>query len=183
VLTNLPVNDIASTPLGRHDYPTGAEAQSIVLDVGGRQVGIVNTHLQAPAGQAPEVAEIARRLALGALPGDIEGPASTGRTVPTGAGGAIPSGDAPASEGDRRPVIVAGDLNITRSDPEMRVLEAAGLSDALLAFGDPPTSPADRPIRRIDHVLISPGLVAVAGEAPRVPFSDHLPVVVRLRLT
>ncbi|MEU6408551.1 endonuclease/exonuclease/phosphatase family protein [Microbispora sp. NPDC046933] len=157
LLTNLPVTEIGSTRLGRHGYPTGAQAQSIVLDVGDHEVGIVNTHLQEPRGQAPEVAAIARRLAA--------------NTLPPGTGVADP-----------RPVIVAGDLNTTPSDPQMRVLEAAGLSDPLRAFGDPPTSPADAPVRRIDHVLISDGLTAVAADAPRVPFSDHLPVVVRLRL-
>ncbi|MBD3144305.1 endonuclease/exonuclease/phosphatase family protein [Microbispora bryophytorum] len=157
LLTNLPVAEIGSTRLGRHGYPTGAQAQSIVLDVGGHEVGIVNTHLQEPPGQAPEVAAIARRLAA--------------NTQSSGAGGAGP-----------RPVIVAGDLNTTPSDPQMRVLEAAGLSDPLRAFGDPPTSPADAPVRRIDHVLISAGLTAVAAVAPPVRFSDHLPLVVRLRL-
>ncbi|WP_147943379.1 endonuclease/exonuclease/phosphatase family protein [Microbispora sp. CSR-4] len=157
LLTNLPVAEIGSTRLGRHGYPTGAQAQSIVLRIGDREVGIVNTHLQEPRGQAPEAAAIARRLATG--------------TLPSGTAGAGP-----------RPVIVAGDLNTTPSDPQMRVLEAAGLSDPLRALGDPPTSPADAPVRRIDHVLISDGLTAVAAEAPRVPYSDHLPLVVRLRL-
>ncbi|WP_169979342.1 endonuclease/exonuclease/phosphatase family protein [Microbispora sp. H10836] len=157
LLTNLPVAEIGSTRLNRHGYPTGAQAQSIVLEVGDHEVGIVNTHLQEPHGQAPEVAAIARRLAAAALPPGV-------------------------GVADPRPVIVAGDLNTTPSDPQMRVLEAAGLSDPLRAFGDPPTSPAEAPVRRIDHVLISAGITAVAADAPRVPFSDHLPVVVRLRL-
>ncbi|WP_433349552.1 endonuclease/exonuclease/phosphatase family protein [Microtetraspora malaysiensis] len=151
LLTNLPVRQIVSHPLGRHDYPTGAQAQAIVLTVGGTEVGIVNTHLQAPPGQAPEAATIVRALAQ-------------------------PRG------GTARPVLLAGDLNTTPDDPAMRVLTAAGLSDPLLALGDPPTSPADAPTERIDHVLLSPGLRAVEARVPRVPFSDHLPIVVRLRL-
>ncbi|WP_433217991.1 endonuclease/exonuclease/phosphatase family protein [Microtetraspora malaysiensis] len=151
LLTNLPVRQIVSHPLGRHDYPTGAQAQAIVLTVGGAEVGIVNTHLQAPPGQAPEAAAIVRALAQ-------------------------PRG------GTARPVLLAGDLNTTPDDPAMRVLTAAGLSDPLLALGDPPTSPADAPTERIDHVLLSPGLRAVEARVPRVPFSDHLPIVVRLRL-
>ncbi|MGI5491700.1 endonuclease/exonuclease/phosphatase family protein [Microtetraspora malaysiensis] len=151
LLTNLPVRQIVSHPLGRHDYPTGAQAQAIVLTVGGTEVGIVNTHLQAPPGQAPEAAAIVRALAQ-------------------------PRG------GTARPVLLAGDLNTTPDDPAMRVLTAAGLSDPLLALGDPPTSPADAPTERIDHVLLSPGLRAVEARVPRVPFSDHLPIVVRLRL-
>ncbi|WP_084517486.1 endonuclease/exonuclease/phosphatase family protein [Microtetraspora niveoalba] len=151
LLTNLPVRQVVSHPLGRHDYPTGAQAQAIVLTVGGKEVGIVNTHLQAPPGQAPEAAAIVRAL--------------------SGADG-----------GASRPVLLAGDLNTTPDEPAMRALESAGLSDPLLTLGNPPTSPADAPSKRIDHVLLSPGLRAIEARVPRVPFSDHLPVVVRLRL-
>jgi endonuclease/exonuclease/phosphatase family metal-dependent hydrolase len=147
VLTNLPVRRIRSHPLGRHGYPTGAQAQEIVVEVGGRPVALVNTHLQAPDGQAPEVAALVRRLAA------------------------------------QGPVVVAGDLNLRPGDPAMRVLEAAGLRDPLIALGDPPTSPADRPVERIDHVLVSPGLSVVSASVPRLSYSDHLPVVALLRLT
>ncbi|MEV4834801.1 endonuclease/exonuclease/phosphatase family protein [Nonomuraea sp. NPDC049486] len=164
LLTNLVVRGIHSHRLGGHDYPTGAQAQAIVLGVGPDELGIVNTHLQAPAGQAPEVAAMVRALAAGRDAAEA-GPRSR-------------VGNSPM-----RPVILAGDLNIRPGDPEMRVLEGAGLSDPLLALGDPPTSPADAPTERIDHVLISDGLTAVSAEAPRVPFSDHLPVVATLRLT
>jgi endonuclease/exonuclease/phosphatase (EEP) superfamily protein YafD len=37
LLTNLPVRQVRSHPLGRHDHPTGAQAQAIVLEVGGRE--------------------------------------------------------------------------------------------------------------------------------------------------
>ncbi|GAA1697202.1 hypothetical protein GCM10009733_110440 [Nonomuraea maheshkhaliensis] len=147
LLTNLPVKSVRSYGLGRHGYPTEAQAQAAVVEVNGREVGVVNTHLQAPAGQAPEVAAIVRDLAAS------------------------------------RPVILAGDLNITPDDPEMRVLLAAGLSDPLKTLGDPPTSPAGRPVGRIDHVLISAGLTAVSAQVPRLPYSDHLPVLTTLRLT
>ncbi|RCG32547.1 metal-dependent hydrolase [Sphaerisporangium album] len=153
LLTSLPVKRVESFPLGRHDHPTGAQAQAAVISVGGTEVGILNTHLQAPPGQAPEVAALARDLAEGRVPAEP------------------------------RPVVLAGDLNTTPDDPEMRVLEGAGLSDPLIALGDPPTSPADHPAKRIDHVLVSRGLQVVTAEVPTVPFSDHLPVVVRLRLT
>ncbi|GAA3811489.1 hypothetical protein GCM10022226_35030 [Sphaerisporangium flaviroseum] len=156
IITNLPIGQIVSHPLGRHDYPTGAQAQTVVVEVGGTEVGIVNTHLQAPPGQAPEVAAIARDLAVAATRAGTGGP---------------------------RPVVLAGDLNITPDDPEMRVLEAAGLSDAFHGRGNPLTSPADNPVKRIDHVLVSPGLAVVDARVPRVTFSDHLPVVVRMRVT
>ncbi|MDA0638074.1 endonuclease/exonuclease/phosphatase family protein [Nonomuraea sp. MCN248] len=166
LLTDLSVRAVHSHPLGRHDYPTGAQAQAIVLGVeGGGELGIVNTHLQAPDGQAAEVAAMVRALVAG-----------------KDAAEATPAGQHPRT-GVVRPVVLAGDLNIRPADPEMRVLEQAGLSDPLLDLGDPPTSPADAPAERIDHVLITEGLTALSAEAPRVPFSDHLPVVATLRLT
>jgi len=161
LLTNLPVRHVRSHPLGAHGYPTGAQAQAIVLEVGGEELGIVNTHLQAPDEQAAEVAAIVRDLAAGS------GPAS----APGGPAGTV------------RPVILAGDLNTRPGDPAMRVLEAAGLSDPLIALGDPPTSPAEAPVERIDHVLVSEGLIAMSAQAPRVPYSDHLPVLTTLRIT
>ncbi|GAA1511695.1 hypothetical protein GCM10009677_50710 [Sphaerisporangium rubeum] len=163
LLTNLPVRQITSHPLGRHDHPTGAQAQAAVVEIGGQEVGIVGTHLQATAGQAPEVAAIAADLARGAT---------------TGA-----AGTARASGPVTRRVLLAGDLNVTKDDQEMRVLEGAGLTDPLIGLGDPPTSPADAPVQRIDHVLLGAGLTAVSAKVPRVTYSDHLPVVVRLRLS
>ncbi|GAA2790713.1 hypothetical protein GCM10020219_072550 [Nonomuraea dietziae] len=76
LLTNLPVRQVVSHPLGKHGYPTGAQAQTAVIEVGGNEVGIVNTHLQSPPGQAPEVAALVRDL-------------SRGRTASRGAGRAI----------------------------------------------------------------------------------------------
>ncbi|MFC7380969.1 endonuclease/exonuclease/phosphatase family protein [Sphaerisporangium rhizosphaerae] len=147
IITDLPVRQVVSHPLGRHDHPTGAQAQAAVVEVAGRQVGIVGTHLQAPPGQAPEVAAVVRDL------------------------------------GGGRPVLLAGDLNTRPGDPAMRVLSAAGLSDPLTGLGDPLTSPADAPVERIDHVLVGPGLAVTAARAPGVEFSDHRPLVVRLRVT
>ncbi|WP_062441951.1 endonuclease/exonuclease/phosphatase family protein [Herbidospora daliensis] len=81
------------------------------------------------------------------------------------------------------PALLAGDLNLTPDDPAFaELLRRTGLTDPLKAFGDPPTSPAENPVKRIDHVLLSPGLTAVSAEVPGVPFSDHLPVVVRIRV-
>lgn len=164
LLTNLPVTGVHSHRLGEHDYPTGAQAQAIVLRTGSGELGIVNTHLQAPGGQAAELAAMARALAGGADVADARP-------------------DATASGAVVRPVVVAGDLNIRPGDPEMRTLEQAGLSDPLTALGDPPTSPADAPDERIDHVLVIGDVEVTAADAPRVPFSDHLPVVATLRVT
>lgn len=149
LLTNLPVRQVVSHPLGKHGYPTGAQAQTAVIEVGGNEVGIVNTHLQSPPGQAPEVAALVRDL----------------------------------SAGGRRPVVLAGDLNTRPGDPEMRVLESAGLSDPLIALGNPATSPADAPVERIDHVLVTGGVRVESADVPRLPYSDHLPVMAALRIT
>jgi endonuclease/exonuclease/phosphatase family metal-dependent hydrolase len=178
IITNLPVRQIASHPLGGHGHPTGAQAQAAVLEVGGHEVGLVNTHLQAPNGQAPEVAALVEDLAAGR-------DAETSGAAGPGAGDPLAGTPTAGTRGPGRPrpVLVAGDLNTTPRDPEMSVLRAAGLSDPLIALGDPPTSPADGPVERIDHVLVSRGLTAVEARVPRVTFSDHLPVVVRLRLT
>ncbi|MFE3449233.1 endonuclease/exonuclease/phosphatase family protein [Nonomuraea sp. NPDC059194] len=172
LLTNLPVRQLASHPLGRHGYPTLAQAQAAVIEVGGREVGIVNTHLQSPPGQAPEVAALVHNLASGMSAAEAGGRP----TGPMSAGG-------DAAAGARRPVVLAGDLNTRPGDPEMRVLESAGLSDPLTALGDPATSPADAPVERIDHVLLTDGLAAESAEVPRLPYSDHLPVKVTMRIT
>ncbi|TKK89132.1 endonuclease [Herbidospora galbida] len=142
VLTNLPVRDIQSMPLITAGYPTGAQAQTVTVEVGGRPVGIVNTHLQEPGLQSAALRAVTPRTA-----------------------------------------VLAGDLNLTPDDPALvTMMEKIGLTDPLKDFGDPPTSPADDPVKRIDHVLLTEGLTAVSAEVPRVPFSDHLPVVVRIRV-
>ncbi|MFI6477229.1 endonuclease/exonuclease/phosphatase family protein [Nonomuraea sp. NPDC050663] len=168
LLTNLPVT-VRSHRLGAHDYPTGAQAQAIVVEVGGRQVGIVNTHLQAPAGQAPEVAGIAAELARGIVLDSVR-PAEDGMP-------------ARAAFGDPRPVVLAGDLNIPAGDPGLAPLLDAGLRDPLTNLGNPLTSPADAPVKRIDHVLVTQGIEVLKAEVPRLPYSDHLPVLATLRLT
>ncbi|MBA2888928.1 endonuclease/exonuclease/phosphatase family protein [Nonomuraea soli] len=169
LLTNLPVT-VRSHRLGRHDYPTGAQAQAIVVEVGGREVGIVNTHLQAPGGQAPEVARIAGELARGL---DLDSMRSTEDGMPARA----------AVVGDPRPVVLAGDLNIPAGDPGLAPLLDAGLRDPLTNLGNPLTSPADAPVKRIDHVLVTQGIEVLKAEVPRLPYSDHLPVLATLRLT
>ncbi|GAB1816903.1 endonuclease/exonuclease/phosphatase family protein [Herbidospora sp. RD11066] len=143
VLTNLPIRNIQSAPLVTEGYPTGAQAQTVVVEVGGRPVGIVNTHLQEPELQSATLHSVT----------------------------------------PEPPALIAGDLNLTPADPAFQaLLTKIGLTDPLKDFGDPPTSPAENPVKRIDHVLLTEGLTAVSAEAPRVPFSDHLPVVTRIRV-
>jgi endonuclease/exonuclease/phosphatase family metal-dependent hydrolase len=80
-------------------------------------------------------------------------------------------------------VVVAGDLNEEPGGPTRRALERH-LRDATAAVG--PTFPTRRPHRRLDVVLVSPGLRVsgarrIQDEHTRVA-SDHLPVVVEVAL-
>ncbi|RKR90679.1 endonuclease/exonuclease/phosphatase family metal-dependent hydrolase [Micromonospora pisi] len=81
-----------------------------------------------------------------------------------------------------RPLVLAGDLNTQPGEPAFQALLERGLTDALAADRPLPTSPADRPVEQIDHVLVSDGLApsditAVPGTA-----SDHLAVALTLTL-
>jgi endonuclease/exonuclease/phosphatase family metal-dependent hydrolase len=153
LLTRLPVTSARTVVLPAAGAPTGAQALGAVLRLGSREVGVVSTHLQPPAGGAGPV-EQARAVA--ALAGEL------------GAGG--------------RPVVVGGDLNTQPGDAAFRVLVDAGLTDALATARPLPTSPADAPAKEIDHVLVTPGITASAAVAPRSTASDHLAVAVTLRL-
>lgn len=77
--------------------------------------------------------------------------------------------------------IIAGDLNAVPSDQAIRVLDSAGLVDAA-AEKVVATSPADNPRRRIDYVWSSPDLVVESAAVVETTASDHLPVVVTVRL-
>ncbi|MCU1432127.1 MAG: Endonuclease/exonuclease/phosphatase [Actinotalea sp.] len=77
--------------------------------------------------------------------------------------------------------VVAGDLNEDPGGPTWRVL-TLHLRDAAAAVG--PTFTARNPRRRLDAVLVSPGISASSARARRdettLAASDHLPVVVDL---
>lgn len=70
------------------------------------------------------------------------------------------------------PRALLGDLNLDVGEVEPLV-EAAGLTLA----GGPPTHPAHRPSRRIDHVAVA-GLTVTAVVVARAPVSDHRPLLV-----
>ncbi len=73
--------------------------------------------------------------------------------------------------------MLLGDLNLGPDDVAP-VLATAGLE----RLDGPPSYPAERPERAIDHVAVR-GLVAAAPlDAPATPMSDHRPVVADLRL-
>jgi len=80
--------------------------------------------------------------------------------------------------------VVMGDLNAGPDSAPITRLLAAGLLDALdpHRLGSAPTYPSPRPAERLDYVLISPDVVSVSGSISRTTASDHLPVVVQIRM-
>ncbi|WP_089156952.1 endonuclease/exonuclease/phosphatase family protein [Micromonospora sp. NBS 11-29] len=79
VLSRFPARSGRTRPLAAHGAPTGAQALGVTLDLGGRELAVVATHLQPPPGrdpveQAREVAAFARGYAAGrplVLGGDL----------------------------------------------------------------------------------------------------------------
>lgn len=83
------------------------------------------------------------------------------------------------------PVLVAGDLNITRFSPHFaRLLDTTGLIDSASGFGLQPTWPVQLPILYIpiDHVLHSRHLVTLTRRIGPSVGSDHRAVIVDLAL-
>nr|WP_230416815.1 endonuclease/exonuclease/phosphatase family protein [Micromonospora tarapacensis] len=83
---------------------------------------------------------------------------------------------------DGAPLVVAGDFNTEPDDPAFAVFTSAALVDALAPARPLPTSPADDPDEQIDHIFVSPDLVATDPTAVPSTASDHLPVAVTLTL-
>jgi endonuclease/exonuclease/phosphatase family metal-dependent hydrolase len=76
-------------------------------------------------------------------------------------------------------VVIMGDLNCTVSELTESALgrrDWRWLDDAL------PTYPSWRPLRQIDHILVSPGLQITAAMALDVRLSDHCPLALELTL-
>jgi endonuclease/exonuclease/phosphatase family metal-dependent hydrolase len=85
--------------------------------------------------------------------------------------------------GESLPQVILGDLNARPESEELRRLNAAYADGYMSAGGAAPgnTYPANQPDRRIDYVLIGPGLRPLEGSTPAAELaSDHLPVVVRV---
>jgi endonuclease/exonuclease/phosphatase family metal-dependent hydrolase len=77
-------------------------------------------------------------------------------------------------------VVLMGDFNCELSSPEMRMLcNSTGLR-APRAAGD--TFPSWRPRRRIDHILVSPGISILKADTLSWNYSDHLPVDMQIEL-
>jgi endonuclease/exonuclease/phosphatase family metal-dependent hydrolase len=86
--------------------------------------------------------------------------------------------------GDTSPVVIAGDLNATPADIEIRLLNEFGLDDLGASAGD--TTTGDDPQKRIDYVW---GRGVVGGQAhsltvaDAVKASDHRPLIVNITVT
>ncbi len=85
-------------------------------------------------------------------------------------------------EAETLPVLLSGDFNATPDNWTYRQL-AQGRTDAFRVAGSGwgGTYRADRPLVRIDFVLADPAWEVVTAHVPAVEFSDHRPVVARLR--
>ena len=152
VLSRFPVKSARSERLAALGAPTGAQALGVTLDLGGDA----------------RLAVVATHL----QPPPGREPVAQARAVAQFALGYA----------DGRPLVVAGDLNTEPGAPAYAEFTRAGLVDALAAARPLFTSPADDPREQIDHVLVSPGVVAGGPVAPRSTASDHLPVAVTLTL-
>ncbi|MFZ5815290.1 MAG: endonuclease/exonuclease/phosphatase family protein [Bacillota bacterium] len=86
---------------------------------------------------------------------------------------------------DGRPrFILLGDLNARPGTEPLRILEEGGLVDLSkpLGLSEAPTFPARRPRIRLDHIFGSREIEPLRMEIPQTLASDHLPVVMRIRL-
>lgn len=153
ILTRGPVYRLHRQELGDHGSLTGAEALSLQVPYDGVRVTVVATHLQ------PRGDELNQTL------------------------GQVQELGAPLSAfSNEGPVVLGGDLNTTPGSPAWRALLVTGFEDMLAGARPLPTDPAGHPTQQIDHVIGSPGMRGSDAHAPATRLSDHLPVVVDLRL-
>jgi vancomycin resistance protein VanJ len=138
--------------------PTTRHARVVIGTGGGREVVVYNVHLSPPRSLA-ELADNRREVA------DLVD--AIGR--------------------DRRPVVVAGDMNFTPATAQAAALGRAGLVEAHAAAGTGRgatwphrTMTRDVPGLRVDHVFAGHGLVAARSDVLHGCGSDHRPVVADL---
>lgn len=77
-------------------------------------------------------------------------------------------------------VVVMGDMNCGCHAPELvNLVGSTHLREPSCEEG---SFPSWRPMRRIDHILVSDSLEVVTAEVVNFPLSDHLPVHVEIKL-
>jgi endonuclease/exonuclease/phosphatase family metal-dependent hydrolase len=84
----------------------------------------------------------------------------------------------------RKHSVILGDLNSMPDSAEQALLREAGLLDAFMlasdGLGKGYTSPADKPVQRIDYIWLSPDLSAREFQIPQSTASDHLGIAVAI---
>lgn len=80
--------------------------------------------------------------------------------------------------------VILDDLNSLPDSDEQAMLRETGLLDAFVLTRDDLepgyTSPADKPIQRIDYIWLSPDPWACGFQIPESPASDHLGIAVTI---
>jgi endonuclease/exonuclease/phosphatase family metal-dependent hydrolase len=153
ILTSGPVYRLHRDELGSYGSLTGAETLWLRVPYDGVRVTVVATHLQ------PRDDEVNQTLGQVHELGTMLGAAS-----------------------NAGPVVLGGDLNTTPGSRPWRALLVTGFEDLLAGARPLPTDPAGHPAQQIDHVIGSPGMRGSHAHAPATTLSDHLPVVVDIRL-
>lgn len=80
--------------------------------------------------------------------------------------------------------IIAGDFNAVPTSPVLQRVRASGLQDlaARHGLGDAPTYSALDPFERIDYIFATSDVDSLVAAVSRVTASDHLPVLVTVRV-
>lgn len=154
ILSRWPLADERNVPLPGYDSLTGATAlTATVTPSDDTEVQLVATHLQPDSdGEDPTVRQ-ARDVARLAREAK-------------GAG----------------PVVVGGDFNFEPGSGSWQAMLDAGLTDALAEARPLLTSRSDRLEAQIDHVFVSADLQAARPRTRSSLLSDHLPVVVDVKV-
>ncbi len=80
----------------------------------------------------------------------------------------------------RSPALILGDLNSDPGDPVLSTLNAAGFTDPGKSLREGAFTSSDR--RRIDYILVPPGVTVRDLRIPDSTASDHRPVVARIQI-
>lgn len=152
VLSVDPLGEATGHPFPTYDSLTGAQALAVNVLTRSGELRVISTHLQ-PDAEGPD-STLRQATDLAAI-------MAASRTLPT---------------------IAGGDLNTQLDDKAWQVLLDTGYTDALASARPMLTSSSDRLEKEIDHILVSPGLTATRPQAVQSLLSDHLPVVVDIRV-
>lgn len=79
---------------------------------------------------------------------------------------------------EHRNVVMMGDFNCTVDSPELRRLVRS--TELFIPEEELHTYPSWRPLRRIDHILVSPTIEVRHAYVPQWIFSDHLPIAMEV---